>query len=618
MENAVIYARYSSHGQNEQTIEGQIRVCKEYAKNKKLKIIDTYIDRHKTGTDDKRPQFLKMIDDSASGRFQYVIVYMIDRFSRNRYQSTVYNFRLAQNNVKLLSAMENISESEEGEFYQMFLEWNAEKYSKRLSKRVTEGLTTSVNNGTFTGGRLIYGYKIVYDIPEKRTNPRVFIKEDEAETVKYIFNEYAKGTTKKDIAEALNNKGIRHNGKLWQSRDFEHMLVNRKYTGHFELGGRECNETFPQIIDDILFSKVQKRAQANKHSAGSNATTEKYLLQGKAYCGMCGANMVGDSGTGRSGTQYHYYSCSNNIKKHTCKKAREKKDFLEWYVTEQTVLYLSDENRLKIIADDVIKYYESRTDKSEINRIIQESTKTKKEIDNSVNLMISGVSPETVKILDAKIVELNRLLNDLTEQRERLEFEQKLKVTRKDIIDFVHEFTNGENHDKEFQKRIIDNLVNAVYVYDDKVIIYFNINGGKEMSFIGKAETDEAMEDLYESKMTMNTELSDDSTDSKNVRTLSHSLRHKKAPTTWVLFSFLRIRTHQDIRFARRQEGDCICRALPRRKNARVSATRFSDLFPFEALALHMSGANRESAIPLSKPSNIKNKCKSTKSYILQ
>ena len=141
--------------------------------------------------------------------------------------------------------------------------------------------------------------------------------------------------------------------------------------------------------------------------------------------------------------------------------------------------------------------------------------------------MISGVSPETIKILDAKIVELNRLLNDLTEQRERLEFEQKLKVTRKDIIDFVHEFTNGENHDKEFQKRIIDNLVNAVYVYDDKVIIYFNINGGKEMSFIGKAETDEALEDLYESKMTMNTELSDDSADSKSVRTLSHSLRQK-------------------------------------------------------------------------------------------
>ena len=125
MQNAVIYARYSSHGQNEQTIEGQVRVCKEYAEKLKLKIVNIYIDKHKTGTDVNRPQFQKMISDSATGAFQYVIVYMIDRFARNRYYSTLYNFQLQQNDVKLVSATENISESEEGEFYQMFLEWNA-------------------------------------------------------------------------------------------------------------------------------------------------------------------------------------------------------------------------------------------------------------------------------------------------------------------------------------------------------------------------------------------------------------------------------------------------------------------------------------------------------------
>lgn len=125
MDNAVIYARYSSHGQNEQTIDGQIRVCKEFAEKLNLNVINIYVDRHRTGTDVNRPEFQKMIADSASRTFQYVIVYMIDRFARNRYYSTIYHFQLAQNGVKLLSAMENISESEEGEFYQMFLEWNA-------------------------------------------------------------------------------------------------------------------------------------------------------------------------------------------------------------------------------------------------------------------------------------------------------------------------------------------------------------------------------------------------------------------------------------------------------------------------------------------------------------
>ena len=159
MHNAVIYARYSSHGQNEQTIEGQIRVCKEYAQYHNYNVINIYVDKHKTGTDVNRPEFQRMIEDSKYGTFDTVIVYMIDRFSRNRYYSTIYNWKLQQNGVKVVSATQNISESEEGEFYQMFLEWEAEKYSKRLSKRVREGLTTSVANGTFTGGYLIYGYK---------------------------------------------------------------------------------------------------------------------------------------------------------------------------------------------------------------------------------------------------------------------------------------------------------------------------------------------------------------------------------------------------------------------------------------------------------------------------
>ena len=141
MQNAVIYARYSSHGQNEQTIEGQIRVCKEYATQHRLNVVNVYIDKHKTGTDVNRPQFQQMINDAKTNTFNYIIVYMLDRFARNRYYSTMYTFQLMQNDVKVISATQNITESEEGELYQMFLEWEAEKYSKRLSKRVREGLT---------------------------------------------------------------------------------------------------------------------------------------------------------------------------------------------------------------------------------------------------------------------------------------------------------------------------------------------------------------------------------------------------------------------------------------------------------------------------------------------
>lgn len=485
MQNAVIYARYSSHGQNEQTIEGQIRVCTDFAKQQKMRVVNIYIDKHKTGTDDKRPQFQKMIEDASTGAFSCVIVYMIDRFARNRYHATVYRWQLQQQNIRVISATENISESEEGEFYQMFLEWNAEKYSTHLSKRVREGLTTSVANGTFAGGYLIYGYK--------KEGKHVVIDKAEAATVRYFFEEYANGVSKKDIAEVLNARGERYHGKPWHGRDFDKMLTNPKYTGTFEFGGRLCANTYPQIIDKALFDKVQLRARQNKYFSGANSARITYLLQGKLYCGHCGANMVADGGTSKTGTVYHYYACTAKKKCHTCTKHNEKKDFLEWYATEQTVAYLSDPHRVALIADDVISYYEARTDTSEIRHITVECTRIQKEIDNAVNLMVSGVSPEVVKTLDKKIVELTAQLNDLTAYQAKLELERGLQVRREDIIKFVEEFIKGNPHDKEFQKRIIDNLVNAMYVYDDRVVLYFNINGGCETAFIGKEDTDEAL-----------------------------------------------------------------------------------------------------------------------------
>ena len=87
MKTAVIYARYSSDNQTEQSIEGQLRVCQEYAKNNDILLLDTYIDRAMTGTNDNRADFQRMLKDSARNHWDYVLVYKIDRFSRNKYET---------------------------------------------------------------------------------------------------------------------------------------------------------------------------------------------------------------------------------------------------------------------------------------------------------------------------------------------------------------------------------------------------------------------------------------------------------------------------------------------------------------------------------------------------
>lgn len=122
MKTAVIYARYSSERQTEQSIEGQLHVCSDYAKRNDLVIVGTYIDRAMTGTNDNREDFQRMLKDSDKKSFDYVLVYKLDRFSRNKYEMAIHRKHLKDNGVKILSAMENIPETPEGILLESLLE----------------------------------------------------------------------------------------------------------------------------------------------------------------------------------------------------------------------------------------------------------------------------------------------------------------------------------------------------------------------------------------------------------------------------------------------------------------------------------------------------------------
>ena len=111
---AVIYARYSSDNQREESIEGQIRECTAYAEKNGITIVKHYIDRAISAKTDNRPQFQQMIKDSDKKLFDIVLVWKLDRFARNRYDSARYKTQLKKNGVKLMSATEIISEGPEG------------------------------------------------------------------------------------------------------------------------------------------------------------------------------------------------------------------------------------------------------------------------------------------------------------------------------------------------------------------------------------------------------------------------------------------------------------------------------------------------------------------------
>ena len=160
MKSAVIYARYSCDAQTEQSIEGQLRVCHEYAERNGIVIVDTYIDRAMTGTNDNRPDFQRMIKDSNKKQWDYVLVYKLDRFSRNKYESIKYKHTLSKNNVKVVSAMENIPDTPEGIILESLLEGMNQYYSAELSQKVKRGMKETRLKGLYQGGTLPYGYKL--------------------------------------------------------------------------------------------------------------------------------------------------------------------------------------------------------------------------------------------------------------------------------------------------------------------------------------------------------------------------------------------------------------------------------------------------------------------------
>ena len=501
MKNAVIYARFSSSGQNEQSIESQIRICSEYAESQGYNVIKTYADKARTGTNDSRPSFQRMIKDAASGAFEFIIVYMFDRFARNRRDSIMYKEMLKEDyGIRVLSATQPISDDEGGEFYEMFLEWNDEKYSKRLSKRVRNGLDTSVENGTFCGGFLIYGYKIRKEpIAGKRDKfiKYVEIDEEQAEIVRYVFTEYDKGVSKKDIATALNAQGKRFNGKPFTGKTFDKYIVNRKYTGEFYFGERLCKNTYPQIIDTALFERVQERLAANRYTAGGEATArEPYLLTGKAFCAHCETPMVSDGGTSKTGKQHHYYACKSK-KKGNCNKQREEKDKLEMYVTQMVQEFLSNPKNAEIAVRDTLRYYDQRTGTETIKSLETRIANARKDIEEMTTAFIEAKNNLLRATIEKRMNEYETLIDDLESQKAQLERERGLRVTEKDLLAFIAELLKGNPADKEYQRKVIDNLVYKVFVADDHITPLLTLGNGEDVADVRLAEVQEIVGNIF-------------------------------------------------------------------------------------------------------------------------
>ena len=297
----VIYARYSSDNQREESIEGQLRECKEFAEKNDITILGTYIDRALSAKTDNRPDFQGMIKDSEKNMFDVVLVWKLDRFARNRYDSAHYKSILKRNGVKVVSATEIISQGAEGILLESLLEGYAEYYSAELSEKVIRGMKENALKCKYNGGTLPIGYVI-------DENKNFQIDTLVAPVVLDAFKRYDEGYTMKEIVEYLKLKGVctKKNGEI-SINSLTRMLHNRKYIGEYKYRDVVVPDGIPAIVPKDLFDRVQEKLAKNKKAPARHKSEDDYLLTTKLYCGKCKSFMVGESGTSHKNNKVHRY-----------------------------------------------------------------------------------------------------------------------------------------------------------------------------------------------------------------------------------------------------------------------------------------------------------------------
>lgn len=470
--NAVIYARYSAGPrQTDQSIEGQLRVCTDFCKQRGITVIDSYCDRHISGRTDERPEFQRLIADAKKKKFEAVVVYKTDRFARNKYDSAIYKRELKRNGIQIFYAAEAIPEGPEGIILESLMEGLAEYYSAELAQKIKRGMHESALKCQSTGSGRPLGY---YTDEQKRFQ----IDPESSQTVQTIFDLYIKGESNAAICELLNSRGMRTaQGNPFNKNSINRIIKNRKYIGEYKYHDIVIANGMPAIISPEVFALAQAEMERRRTRKKPKSPKAEYLLSGRLFCGHCKTPMQGVSGTGKSGNKWYYYYCSKaRGRTKTCDKKQVSRDRLEREVVTATVEYILQSDVLEDLVQKVYAAQERQNDTvSEIAFYEKKLADNKKSIANVLRAIESGAStktlPERLQELENEQTVILGELTFLKSYRPKCEPDQILFMLMQHLDPYP-----GES-EQDYYRRIITDFVSEVYVYDDHLLIYFNITG---------------------------------------------------------------------------------------------------------------------------------------------
>ena len=432
--NAVIYARFSCSKQREASIEDQIRVCREWCESNGYTVLRVYSDSAQSGRTDERAAFQEMV--SNAGESDIVLVYAWDRFSRDKYDFTIYKKRFRDKGCKVVSATEPLTDGVESILLESMYEALAVIESERTSQRVKRGMDGNARKCHYNGN-MIFGYDI-------DPNGLYIVNEGESSIVREVFERKVSGESVTSIARDLANRGIGAKGRPATYGFVYNMLKNERYTGVYIWGEVRIVGGMPMLVDEDTFKAAQR-------STSRRTGKRNYILTGKLLCPVCGYDLSGMVAKGRS-KQYHYYRCKH------CNVKPIRADLLEMGIAAALREFLSNrETALRIAA----LVSESMKDtRANLKGLRSQLTDAQRQIDNILDAVAQGLNgkaaQQRIDPLQAKIETLEKQITIA---------ESTSKFDPEDFADFL-----------QYGATLTDDHLLKVFVYqvlpnDDEVLV---------------------------------------------------------------------------------------------------------------------------------------------------
>ncbi len=320
----ILYTRVSTKDQAEEgySLEAQVRVLRDYCKAKTWEILSEFEDAGESARSADRPQLQEALSFVKKNKVDYFVVHKIDRLSRNREDHAFIKIELRKHNVQLVSVVEHIDESPEGQLLEGVMSTMAEFYSKNLARECKKGMIEKLRQGGWPWKAPVGYLNFTFETGEKEVVP----DPDKFHQIRAIFELFGTNNYSLDrLAKVMFERGFKNvKDKPLSPQKMKDIIKRRFYSGmidHPYLNGLEVQGKHKPLITKALWQTCQTILAMRGHSYPSicleNQTDRDFLLRGITYCHKCGNKITGEI----KKRMYSYYTCIRYRKSNVCKPA---------------------------------------------------------------------------------------------------------------------------------------------------------------------------------------------------------------------------------------------------------------------------------------------------------